>query len=336
MPEPSNEQWLDLYQAFREYCESAPWEWLDNSDVVAVEHPSGEYKGYCVVLGDGGIEYGLAVYNGDEGLAHYLELMAGELGGETPEVLDTMDALSALLADREVLSTTDRDIIRNLGLRYRGRGKWPIFRSIKPGYAPWRPEADEAVFLTQALRVTMGIAARVEAGELALYLDGSPDLILTQVLRQGEWHDQWETLTPPPPALAPDYPDAARLQQLAESKARSSNTLEFGIFYLYSPVQPERGQRPFFPTVVAIGDPVSGMVFPENLWGVGPTTADHQESLVKLLESLPFLPAELVVDRPQTAQLVVSVAGPLGIQLAVDETPAIWSFQADMTDFFDR
>ena len=206
MPEPSNEQWLDLYQAFREYCESAPWEWLDNSDVVAVEHPSGEYKGYCVVLGDGGIEYGLAVYNGDEGLAHYLELMAGELGGETPEVLDTVDALSALLADREVLSTTDRDIIRNLGLRYRGRGKWPIFRSIKPGYAPWRPEADEAVFLTQALRVIMGVAARVETGELALYLDESPDLILTQVLRQGEWYDQWETLTPPPPRLPRTIP----------------------------------------------------------------------------------------------------------------------------------
>ncbi len=77
MPEPTSEQWLDLHQAFRDYCESKPWEWMDDTDLVAVEHPFGEYKGYCVVLGGGGIEYGLAVYNGDEGLAGYLEAVSG-------------------------------------------------------------------------------------------------------------------------------------------------------------------------------------------------------------------------------------------------------------------
>ena len=304
---------------------------------MAIEHPSGEYKGYCVVLGDGGVEYGLALYNGNEGLLHYLALMSSDDYDDTLEVLDTMNALSAQFADRELLTSYDRGIIRDLGLRYRGRGSWPIFRSMKPGYVPWRLDADEAEFLTLALRAMLEVAARVESGELSLYNEDDPDRILTRVLREDEWLDCWEVLAPTL-VLAPDYPDTERLQRLAESKPRADNSLDFGIFYLYAPIRTERGrgQRPHFPVVAAIGDPVSGMVFPNNLWGANPTPADRQESLVKLLESLPFLPAQIVVERPLVAQLVESVTAPLGIQLLLGETPAIWSYQDDMMEFLDR
>ena len=62
MTEPTTEQWSDLHRSFREFCQLAPWRWLDDADVLAVEHPSGEYTGYCTVLGSAGREYGLAVF----------------------------------------------------------------------------------------------------------------------------------------------------------------------------------------------------------------------------------------------------------------------------------
>ena len=77
MHEPTHEQWLDLHQEFREFCQAAPWRWFDDADLLAVEHPSGEYMGYCVVLGSGAMEYGLAVYKGDDGLAGYLAVGDG-------------------------------------------------------------------------------------------------------------------------------------------------------------------------------------------------------------------------------------------------------------------
>ncbi len=117
MDGPTTEQWLDLHEAFREYCETAPWQWFDDTDLMAIEHPSGEYKGYCVVLGGGGTEYGLAVYIGDKGLDSYLSLISGSVSPDDPEVLDTMNALSAQLADREHLTKRDRDTIRSLGLK---------------------------------------------------------------------------------------------------------------------------------------------------------------------------------------------------------------------------
>ena len=66
MTEPTIEQWLDLHKAFMDYCAATPWRWLGDTDVVAVENPSGEYKGYCAVMGSSEIEYGLSVHIGDE------------------------------------------------------------------------------------------------------------------------------------------------------------------------------------------------------------------------------------------------------------------------------
>lgn len=86
-------QWRQLHTSFRNFCQAKPWEWLDDTDLLAIEHPSGAYMGYCVALGGGGLEYGLAVYIGDEGLAHCLELIMGEAG---PETLDWSYRMRAL------------------------------------------------------------------------------------------------------------------------------------------------------------------------------------------------------------------------------------------------
>ena len=51
MADPTREQLRQLHRAFGEYWDTSPWQALDDLDVVAVEHPSGRYTGYCSVLG---------------------------------------------------------------------------------------------------------------------------------------------------------------------------------------------------------------------------------------------------------------------------------------------
>ena len=336
MSEPSPEQWLDLHEAFREYCQAAPWQWFDDTSLVTVEHPAGEDKGYCVVLGNGGIEYGLAVYRGDEGLAGYLALMSGAVEVGSLESLDMTNALSAMLADRDELSKPDRDTIRSLGLRYRGRGQWPLFQNYKPGYLPWRLEADETVFLAMALRCVTDAASQVEKGELTLDSEDSPELFLTRSLHNGEWHNRWETLLFPMPPPVPDYPDTECLRQLAESKPETGSVWELGIFFLHAPVREERGGRPHFPVSAMLVEADSGFVIPELFTGPGPSDTDRQELLVKILETLPSLPSEIVVSAPRIAQLVEPVTAPLGIALAVDETPALWSVKEELFQFLEE
>ena len=336
MAEPSSEQWLALHEAFREYCQAAPWRWFDDADLVAVEHPSYGHTGYCIVMGSGGMEYGLAVYRGDEGLAGYLALVSGAIEVGSLESLNATNALSAMLADREELPKPDRDIIRSLGLRYRGRGRWPIFQDFKPGYLPWRLEADDAEFLTMALRGVIEVASLVDKGELSFSDEDGPIRVLYRRFQDGEWSNTWEPLLFPIPPPAPDYYDTERVRQLAESKPRSRSVWELGIFYLHAPTREERGGRPHFPTLALFVHTDSDIALNEAFMGPGPTDADRQELLVKLLETIPVLPSGIVVSAPRLAQLVESVTTPLEIDLSVDDTPTLWDVREELFGFIDE
>ncbi len=174
MSEPTAQQWLDLYGAFKDFCQATPWEWVDDTYVPVIEDPAGQYRGYCVVLGGGGMQYGLAVFMGEEGLAAILALMTGSVDSESADSLYELNTVSAMLADREDLENQDRATIRELGLKYRGRGSWPLFRRTVPGYLPWFLEADEAVFLTMALRYVIDLVEKYQAVSVPVTRQASP------------------------------------------------------------------------------------------------------------------------------------------------------------------
>ena len=336
MDESTTEQWLELHEAFREYCQAAPWQFFDDTDIVTVQHPSGEQRGYCVVMGSGGIIRGLAVYLGDEGLAGYLQLLSGDMEAGSLESLDRTKALSAMLADREELTKRERDAIRSLGLRYRGRGQWPLFQDFKPGYLPWSLEGNDVAFLTWALRSITDLSYMVEKGELTLRAEGSPHSFLTRTFHDGQWHDSWEPLLVPLPPPAPNYSDLERLRQLAESKPRTSSVWELGMFYLHTPLREEARSRSYFPLFALAVHTDSQFVLYEPFMEPGPSDSDRQELVVKLLESMPGLPSEMIVSTPRMAQLVESITDPLGIALSVDDTEALWAVREELFGFIDE
>ena len=333
MAEPSTREWRDLHEAFRDYCEAKPWQWLDNDDLVVIEHPSREYRGYCAALGGAGMEYGLAVYIGDEGLAGYLALMTGEVDPESPDSVESMRSLSAMLSDREDLDSRDRAVIRDLGIKYRGRGRWPLFRSTVPGYVPWLLDSDEAVFLTIALRNIQDVATRVSRGELDLYSEDEPGLRLSLAFREGEWRDEREILRPPrPPEAGPAYPDRERLERIARSDVNRVGTWELSKFYVHVAFQDSRGDRPYFPTVVLVVDGDSSFVVGTNMLGKGPSALEQQEVLVDALEDALAMPSEIVADSANTARLVESITDALEIELSVGPTPMLDEAKASLID----
>ena len=334
MSEPTTSEWRDLHESFREYCRAEPWQWFNDRDVVAVEHPSEAYTGYCVVMGSGGMEYGLAVYVGDDGLASYLSVMTGEVEPESLDAIERTRAVSAMLCDRGDLNDTDRATIRGLGLKYRGRGRWPLFRSTVPGYMPWYLDSEEAVFMTTALRNVMGVAAGVADGSLDLYSEDDPGLVLTRAFRDGAWRDRWETLRPPPPpADAPAYRDLERLRGIARSASRRAGTWELSRFYIHSAIQEEKGERPYLPTMVFAVDRDSSFILSTDLLGESPSPLEQQDSFVGILESAGWLPAEVVTDSNSTAQLLESITTALDIELFVGPTPVLDEAKAALMDF---
>ena len=327
---PSREQWLALHHAFRSYCEARPWERLANEDVLVVNDPLGQFKGYCVALGEGGVAYGLGVYLGDRGLLNYLATMTSEDEPGGVEALERGVALSAVLGDREELGNEERKAMRDLGLRYRGRGRWPVFRSVIPGHWPWYLNGDEARFLTVALDNVRDVAERIGQGVLDLYADRDPSEVLTRSLRGVVWRDEWEALRPPALPVEEHWADTDRLRSIGRSTPVGTAVWEVTASYIPTGVQDERGTRPYLPTLVMVVEGDSGLILTVRMLGRVPSSSDRQEPVLELLEGVDRLPGAVVCDREDTAALLAPITRALDIGLYVGPTPALDHIKDDL------
>ena len=327
---PSREQWLALHHAFRSYCEARPWERLSNEDVLVVNDPLGHFKGYCVALGDGGVAYGLGVYLGDRGLLNYLTTMTSEDEPCGVEALERGLALSAVLGDREELGNGERKGMRELGLRYRGRGRWPVFRSVVPGHWPWYLNGDEARFLTVALDNVRDVAERIGQGVLDLYAGRDPSEVLIRSLQDGTWRDAWEPLRPPALPVEEHRVDTDRLRSIGRSTPMGSAVWEATASYIPTGVQDGRDTRPYLPTLVMVVEGGSGLILTVRMLGRVPSASERQEPVLELLEGTDRLPGAVVCDREDTAALLAPITRALGVELYVGPTPALDFIKDDL------
>ncbi len=154
------QEWRDLYEAALEFKKLASWKWMYDSDIFVVQNPVNGEIGYCCIMGTLGEVFGLVVYLGTEGLEGYLKIQSGEIPPDDIDVLHLQKCLSATFKDREFLQKQDLQIIRKVGLKFRGRNSWPLFRSYRPGYHPWYLTNDEVKYLTLALQQVNKICLR--------------------------------------------------------------------------------------------------------------------------------------------------------------------------------
>lgn len=152
---PTNEEWRGLYEAAVRAKKMAAWEWM----TVGVQDPETREIGFVRVMGMLGEYYAISFYSNPEVLYSFLTIQ--EMGLDiNPDALLEIPQLHASFEDRGELHNKDREVIKELGLKLRGRKEWPMFRSYRPGFAPWFVESEEARLLTRALNQLTDVAPR--------------------------------------------------------------------------------------------------------------------------------------------------------------------------------
>jgi len=241
--EPSREDWSALYEAAALFKKQSPWHWMDDLDLFAVENPADGKTGYCVVMGSGGREFGLAMFVGDEGFEHYQRIESGEVEPESFEAAFLHRSLSLTYGSREELEDKDLATIRSLGLRFRGKIGRPLLRSQRPGWMPWFLAQDEVHFLTVVLEQALDVSARVKDGDLELQNEEDAELVLTRYFHGTKWREEWRKPSAnEPEIIVPEVSDPQRLNQLCQSAGKPSGTWEMDIFPLAAPMPAESGR----------------------------------------------------------------------------------------------
>ena len=149
--EATNAEWKRLYEAATRIRELAPWELLWDIDIIGIrvgDEP--ENTVFYSILGKGGDCYGITVYEGYEAFNSFLLLTMQERMNLSVEyaMFNQMN-LTCYWGNREELTTKQREIIKELGYKYRGKNHWLYFLSCEPGYYPYNLDRDEVARMTE-------------------------------------------------------------------------------------------------------------------------------------------------------------------------------------------
>src|SRR5262245_22371666 len=255
---PTVEEWRRLYVAARRVKEMAPWEWMMEDDVFGVRNPERDEIGFVSVMGAGGQHFAVALYQGIDALYDFLTL--SEAGGD--ELADRIGAahileipqLQASFEDRGRLQKEDREIIKNLDLKFRGSNSWPMIRNYAPGMFPWFLTSSEARFLTAALEQLLDVAPRVRDDEDVLRGAGDNDFrvrVPSAEKARLVWEDKIIRIPEPEEKETTPAPlDPQSLESL-KKLPEITNVLEIELTMLPTPVR-DKKVRPFLPYMLML------------------------------------------------------------------------------------
>jgi len=316
--------WRQLYDAASRLKALAPWAWMTEADVFGVQHPETGALGFVSVMGMLGEHYAVTVYLGPEALEQFWALQQADPAGDPERVLE-IPQLQASFENRDMLHKQDHRLIQQLGLKFRGRQAWPLFRSFRPGFVPWFLEPGEVQFLSLILEQAHEVAVRVQHHAALL---PSPDAghYLIRVAGQAGgrpvWDDAIQQIAAPAPqpiAIAVDGELLSALKRLPPQR----RTLEVDLFMAPSGVQ-EHGARPFYPYILLLVEARSGYILATDMLAPTPSLetmwSEVPQRVVSHLAQAEWVPQTIQVRSPVLVGLLGPIAEELDIQLQPSRT----------------
>lgn len=269
---PNNQQWVRLIESAGRIKQLAPWQWMREDEIFGIAHPETGEIGFISVMGARGEHLAVSVYLGASALARFLALQQAPRGvlDEHPEFLLEIPQLQASFEDRGDLEDWDRQLLRSLNLKFRGRKAWPRFQSFRPGFMPWRLEPEEIIFLALALEQLEQVAPRLKADRSVLSGE-EPGTLLIRSCRAGkrntgEWKDRYERVPPPEfpqVQLAWDPGDVNKLKRMPPRE----DILEVDFFQFPGAIGP-KGERPQAGYILLSLHAQSNLIFGAQTTGV--------------------------------------------------------------------
>lgn len=315
---PTMDEYKTLFETAKHFKKLRCWNWMYDDDLFGVQNPETGEIGWCCVLGNLEQIYGLAVYLGNKGLRGYLQLQSGEIGIYDPDSPHLQKCLMLSFDNREQLDKDDLRIIKQLGLKFRGRNAWPLFRNYEPGYLPWFITSEEARFLTIAIEQAIDVALRFRQNEKLLYPEDEGTYLVRVPHKEKSpmtWHDELMKPELAAPPEIDDIIDEIWVQRIKMQMKRANVTWELGYCYAPTPIQEHPSMRPYCPRMLAILDHTSKLAITLHIAEGNSAVDECRSHFLALLEKVKYIPEHIFVTREDARQLLAPITSRLGISV---------------------
>lgn len=337
---PSTREWRELYDAAAEFKQAECWNWMRDTDLFGVQNPENGEIGYCCIMGRGGEHFALAVYLGTEGLETYWTIRRKGNYMHPFEALLLQKCLMASFEDRSLLAKRDVEVIKALGLKFRGRNSWPLFRSYIPGFVPWHLNREEAKFLVAALQQSVDVARRFKENPEMLNSQFRNRYLVRVPRKEGHgvvWRDEWiEPVVLERKEMAMQPVDEEYLNKIRKRRPQRNGVWEVDFFYCPQAVQ-EKDERPFYPRIILLVNHSSGLIMGFKLPEPETFASELQKALIETVENLGIIPEEVLVKREETFKMLKPATYRLRIKLRkVKRLPLLEEAQEGFLGFQDE
>ena len=334
--EASLDQWRILYEAATRIKEQKPWEKFWDMDIIGIRDGEEEDTVFFSILGRGGECYGIAVYEGYEGLNSFLMLtMQQSMNLSASYTMFNHKNLTCYWGNREELSNKQRAIIKELGYKYRGKNQWLYFMSFEPGYYPYNLDAEEVQRMGKYFQDLELALQSYDAEEISVDFESGNMFLLTF----DEGRKSWHCGQVPLPFTAFQFgnlliTDEELLADLGKAP-HCDAVLEADVTIMGVSVTDKKYDRPANPALSLLGDAKSGMMIKFEMVNPG------EDPIVMLAEIvIGFIfnfgaPKEIRVSNIIVEAGLEQVCEVCGIKLhRVKRLPGLEDFMQGMKEFY--
>jgi len=262
--EASLDQWKLLYEIAIKLKKLKPWNNMWDLDLTKISLPEYEEPFFCSVMGRSGECTAIGTYAGFDAINGFFYIIENQQISPT-QYIRYQNNLMCYFGSRDELSNKDLKVIRDLGLKFRGKNEWIYFRTYETRYAPYILNEIQVVQLTSVLeQLYMSLKYLLEGKTTVDFEDGN--LLCRKYDTELKLWQTYESpiAIPPRVRMIPVINDEILLVKLSKLKA-TNNEIELDTLYLNNIINDKDFERPFLGNLLIIADHKSGLLINQNM-----------------------------------------------------------------------
>ncbi|MFJ6264143.1 DUF6930 domain-containing protein [Lysinibacillus xylanilyticus] len=312
--------YLSLLELTNDLKKLKPWQYLRDDEAVVIDFEDTDYKVLVSVMGAGGKEFGLMIFDIELGYNSLAKFLYEK--NISSDFTYSLNALTVNFVDREELDPADYQLIKDCGLSYRGKKNWIQFRSYLEGTHPERPNYLEVDLLINVVSRMINITeARKDGWEY-------PQLAAHQyptfkVQMDGELQEIYILQINIPMPTYECYEEISLFEKAKyKKKPKSALQLEYDLFYMPFGVESEETDRTVYPISCMLVERGSNLVIEHELLPMSKTPSIAQGLLWAFLQGLEVRPSKIFVSK-ELSPMLQPLAKVVGVELVESELPCI-------------
>jgi hypothetical protein len=262
--EASLEQWRELYEVAIKIKEFKPWQYFWDMDLITIILPEYREPFYCSVMGRNGECFAIGTYYGFNAINGFLKI------SESPDIptgqlIRYQKNMMCYFGNRDELNKKELQVIKDLGLKFRGKNQWIYFHSFEPGYAPYILDQQEVTQLTLVFKQLYMALKHFIEGEVQVDFEERNTLFRMFDAEEGLW------LTFEAPLMFPraQYPRPVIEDEILMAKLKKQKIiqkeLEIDIVFLKAVINDKHFSKPLQPKMLTLAEAKSDMILSQDI-----------------------------------------------------------------------